>query len=298
MTAPMPSFSIRRLAILGVGLIGGSLALALRRAGVVAHIVGAGRSVDSVAQAVALGVIDEAAASPADAVRDADMVVLAAPVAQTPVLLAAIAPHVRDDAIVTDAGSTKSDAVDAARVAFGEHLARFVPGHPIAGGERSGAAAAQAHLYDGRRVVLCPLPENAEADVARVRAMWQAAGARVSCMSAEQHDMVFASVSHLPHLLAFALLAQILDSADSALKLDYAGAGFRDFTRIAASSPEMWRDICLANRAALLHELDGYSAALAALRTHLAKGDGAALERLFARASQGRRDWARAQEKS
>lgn len=288
---------IRQLAIFGVGLIGGSLALALRRAGAVHRIVGVGRSAAGLARAVELGVIDAAAASVADAVRDADMVLLAAPVAHTPVLLEAIAPHLRAGTIVTDAGSTKADAVAAAYAALGERVGQFVPGHPIAGGERSGVDAAQTQLYDGKRVVLCPLPENTVADIERVHAMWQAAGARVFRMTPAQHDAVFASVSHLPHVLSFALVAQILDGADAPLKLDYAGAGFRDFTRIAASNPEMWRDICIANRDALLHELDSYLATLSTVRNYLDASDGAALEQLFAHASQARHGWGQKEKK-
>ncbi|MBN4666931.1 prephenate dehydrogenase/arogenate dehydrogenase family protein [Pandoraea nosoerga] len=288
---------VNRLVICGVGLIGGSLARALKAAGAVGEVVGVGRSEASLARARELGVIDRAATSMAQAVPGADIVVLAAPVAQTPALLAAIRPHLGGGTLVTDAGSTKSDAVAAARAALDDEAWRFVPGHPIAGAELSGVDAAKADLYRDRRVVLCPQAVNRAQDVARVRAMWEATGALVSEMSETQHDRVFASVSHLPHVLSYALIAQILEAPDAALKFGFAGGGFRDFTRIAASNPEMWRDICVANRDALLAELDGYLATLGALRQLIDAGDGAGLEAVFARTSQARTDWAKQQEK-
>ncbi|AKC69856.1 prephenate dehydrogenase [Pandoraea oxalativorans] len=288
---------LNKLVICGVGLIGGSLARALKAAGAVNEVVGVGRTEASLARACELGVIDRAATSMADAVSGADVVLLAAPVAQTPALLAAIRPHLSGETIVTDAGSTKTDAVAAAHEALGDAAWRFVPGHPIAGAELSGVDAAKVDLYRDRRVVLCPQPANRADDVARVRAMWEATGARVSEMTERQHDHVFASVSHLPHVLSYALIAQILDAPDAALKFGFAGGGFRDFTRIAASNPEMWRDICVANRDALLAELDGYLATLGSLRQLIDAGDGAGLEAVFARTSQARTDWAKQQEK-
>ncbi len=204
--------SLNKLVICGVGLIGGSLARALKAAGAVKEVVGVGRSEASLARARELGVIDRAAVSMAEAVAGADIVVLAAPVAQTPALLAAIRPFLGGDTIVTDAGSTKTDAVTAAKAALGDEVWRFVPGHPIAGAELSGVDAAKADLYLDRRVVLCPQTNNRHEDVARVRAMWEATGARVSEMSETQHDRVFASVSHLPHVLSYALIAQILEA--------------------------------------------------------------------------------------
>ncbi|MCI3203944.1 MULTISPECIES: prephenate dehydrogenase/arogenate dehydrogenase family protein [Pandoraea] len=289
--------SLNKLVICGVGLIGGSLARALKAAGVVKEVVGVGRTEASLARACELGVIDRAASSMADAVAGADIVLLAAPVAQTPALLAAIRPYLAGHTIVTDAGSTKTDAVAAAHSALGDDAWRFVPGHPIAGAELSGVDAAKADLYRDRRIVLCPQSGNRSDDVARVRAMWEATGARVSEMTETQHDRVFASVSHLPHVLSYALIAQILDAPDAALKFGFAGGGFRDFTRIAASNPEMWRDICVANRDALLAELDGYLATLGALRQLIDAGDGAGLEAVFARTSQARTEWAKQQEK-
>ena len=293
------AFSFNKLVIFGVGLIGGSLARALRErgeAGGARKVLGVGRSCASTERALELGVIDGTAAlnddaSLREALSGADFVLLAAPVAQTQPLLERIAPFLDAATIVTDAGSTKSDVVTAARAALGARIGQFVPGHPIAGREASGVEAALPDLYVGRNVVLCPLPENAPADVERVAAMWRATGALVRNMAPEQHDRVFASVSHLPHVLSFALVEQILNSPDAALKFSFAAGGFRDFTRIAASSPEMWRDVCVANRVALLDELDAYTAVLARLRAAIEAADGAALEAVFARSRVARTEW-------
>lgn len=296
----MTTFTFDKLVIFGVGLIGGSLARALRERGGpeqrAGRIVGVGRTRRSAERALELGVVDDVASLGDDgeiaaALAGADLVVLAAPVAQTEPLLARIAPLLDARTIVTDAGSTKSDVVAAARAALGERAGQFVPGHPIAGRESSGVEAALPDLYVGRNVVLCPLPENRPADVARIDAMWSATGARVSTMSHEQHDRVFAAVSHLPHLLSFALVERILNAPDAALKFSFAAGGFRDFTRIAASSPEMWRDVCLANRDALVEELDGYTTVLAQLRAAIVARDGATLEAVFARSREARTQW-------
>ncbi|SAK71139.1 prephenate dehydrogenase [Caballeronia hypogeia] len=293
----MAAFSFNKLVIFGVGLIGGSLARALReRAGLAGRVVGVGRSVRSVERALELGVIDEAAAlgddiALAQALQCADIVLIAAPVAQTGPLLARIAPFLDARTIVTDAGSTKSDVVESARQALGARIEQFVPGHPIAGRESSGVDAALPELYVDRNVVLCPMPENAPDNVERIASMWRATGACVREMSETQHDRVFASVSHLPHVLSFALVDQILATPDAELKFSFAAGGFRDFTRIAASSPEMWRDICLANRAALLAELDDYTAVLARFRAAIDASDGAALEAAFARSRVARKEW-------
>ncbi|MBF6988860.1 MULTISPECIES: prephenate dehydrogenase [Cupriavidus] len=286
----MSALHFSRVVIVGVGLIGGSLALALKRAGVAGTVVGVGRSPASLQKALDLGVIDEAATL-ADAARGASVIVLCAPVAQNFALLHALEPHLQPGTIVTDAGSTKSDVIMAAKTALGDKVAQFVPAHPIAGRELNGVEAALADLYVGKKTVLCPLQENSRADVAAVRAMWEQAGAQCHVMSAVQHDAVFASVSHLPHVLSYALVAQVANAEDAALKLDFAGGGFRDFTRIAASSPEMWRDICVANREALLRELGTYQSVLAHLKTQIEKGDGDALERIFTRASKTRLAW-------
>jgi prephenate dehydrogenase len=293
------AFSFNKLVIFGVGLIGGSLARGLRErgeAGGARKVIGVGRSPASSARALELGVIDGVAALNDDAalreaLAGADFVLLAAPVAQTQPLLERIAPYLDANTIITDAGSTKSDVVASARAALGARIGQFVPGHPIAGREASGVDAALPDLYVNRNVVLCPLPENAPHAVERVAAMWRATGALVREMTFEQHDRVLASVSHLPHVLSFALVEQILNSPDAALKFSFAAGGFRDFTRIAASSPEMWRDVCVANRAALLDELDAYTAVLARLRAAIEAADGPALEAVFARSRIARTEW-------
>jgi prephenate dehydrogenase len=278
------------LAVLGVGLIGGSFALALREAGVVSRVLGAGRSQASLDEALRLGVIDEGL-EPEAAVARADIVLVATPVGQMETLFARIAPHLKPDAVLTDGGSTKADVVAAARRALGERLDRFVPGHPVAGAEKSGAAAAMAGLYRGRRVVLTPLAETALEAVDRVEAAWQACGAIVSRMSPEDHDRVLATVSHLPHVLAYALVEQIVSDPQAGTLWQFAAGGFRDFSRIASSHPEMWRDICLANRQALLERIDGYAATLASLRDLIERGDGAGLEAVFSRARDERNRW-------
>jgi prephenate dehydrogenase len=282
---------VDKVVVFGVGLIGGSFARALKQAGAARHVVGMDRSPVSLQRALELGIIDEAGSDMASAVRDAGLVLLAAPVAQTGAILAALLPHLGSHAVVTDAGSTKGDVVAAARAVLGDKLGRFVPGHPIAGRETNGPDAAIPNLYQGKKVVLTPLAENAEADVELVAAAWRACGAVIHRLSPEEHDKVFAAVSHLPHLLAYALVDDIAHKPHADLLFQYAASGFRDFTRIAGSSPEMWRDISLANQAALLTELDAYLAQLTMLRAQLAAGDGAALEAVYGNARHARERW-------
>ena len=284
----------KKVVIFGVGLIGGSFALALRRAGQAAHIVGVGRSLASLERARELGIIDAVATDAAAAVTGADLILVAAPVAQTEAILASIKPHLEARAIVTDAGSTKSDVVAAARKAMGERIAQFVPAHPIAGREKHGPEAALAELYEGKKVVITALPENSEADVETVAAAWRACGAIIHRLSPQEHDAVFASVSHLPHVLAFALVDDIAAKPHAETLFQYAASGFRDFTRIAASSPEMWRDITLANRDALLTEVDAYLVQLQGIRAMIADSDGAGLEQIYANAQHARQQWAAA----
>ncbi|MDH5222118.1 MAG: prephenate dehydrogenase/arogenate dehydrogenase family protein [Betaproteobacteria bacterium] len=276
-----------KVAVLGVGLIGGSFALALKAARLAGHVVGIGRGAANLRLALEQGVIDSIGADAAGA----DLVLLAAPVAQYPALFAALAPVLKPGALVTDAGSTKRDVIGAARAALGDKLAQFVPAHPIAGAERSGAAASSAELFRGRRVVLTPLAENPAGAVQAIEEVWQACGARVTRMQAAEHDAVLAAVSHLPHLLAYALVHEVAARENSAQLFGFAAGGFRDFTRIASSHPEMWRDICVANRDRLLEELDRYAEKLQALRPLVAAGDGAALEKLFAEARAARNRW-------
>ncbi|WP_332674665.1 prephenate dehydrogenase [Aromatoleum sp.] len=283
---------IEKLVVCGVGLIGGSFALALRQAGVARRIVGIGRSAASLARAVALGVIDEATNEWSTALDGADFVLLAPPVGQMDAVMAAMAPHLAPGTIVTDAGSTKRDIIEAVYRHLSANLTTVVPAHPIAGAEKSGVESAFGTLYAGRKVVVTPLPENEPAAVLRVREVWEACGAQIHEMPPQEHDRVFAAVSHLPHLLAFGLVHDLAGRANAGQLFDFAAGGFRDFTRIAGSHPEMWRDICLANRQALLAELDQYLAELAYLRALLLSGDGERLEQLFDQARTARNTWA------
>ena len=285
---------IAKLVVVGVGLIGGSCALALKRAGAVAEVVGVGRTQSNLDAALARSAIDRAVPLSADWARetsDADVVLVATPVAQFPMLFATMAGAIGPATVVTDAGSTKQDVIAAARAAFADALPRFVPGHPVAGTEHTGAAAAFASLFDGRNVILTPLPETAREANERVALLWQTCGARVTTLDAQRHDAIFAAVSHLPHVLAFALVAELAARPDAAMYFDHAASGFRDFTRIAAGSPEMWRDIALANRDALLAEIDRYGDALDRARALVANGDGQGLAALFHQASVARRAW-------
>jgi prephenate dehydrogenase len=278
--------AFRKITIFGVGLIGGSFALALKKSGAVGEVVGVGRRRETLVRAVSLGIIDSHTDDVAQAVAGADLVLIAAPVAQTTALLQAIAPHLQPETVVTDAGSTKTDVVLAARAALGSKIHQFVPGHPIAGREQNGPEAALSDLYVGKKVILTALPENPSTAVDRVTDAWQQCGALVHHLSAEAHDAVFAAVSHLPHVLAYALVDDIAARPDADRLFQYAASGFRDFTRIAGSSPEMWRDICFANRAALLHELDAYEAELKLLRDYLNRNEVLALEQEFAQARE------------
>lgn len=291
---------LNKVLIFGVGLIGGSLALALKKAGVASHIVGMGRNQDSLNTALSLGVIDEAQTDIAQAMHGADIVVIATPVAQTPEILAAIVPHLKADTIITDAGSTKSDiagyVANAGQNLTPALLSQFVGGHPIAGAEKSGVSAAKADLFFGKNVVLTPNEQTSKQALSKVRALWEATGANVLEMSAEAHDQIFAAVSHLPHLLAFALVDDLANRKNSQQLFDFAASGFRDFTRIAGSSPEMWRDISLANREALLSELEAYQSELKLLQKLLENKDGDGLEAMFERASNARNAWAKQRE--
>ena len=279
---------LKRVAIVGVGLIGGSFAAALRRAGAVATVVGVDRNPQALERAAALGVIDALAESVSDAAAGADLVVVAVPVRAIGPVLHDIALALDPGAVVTDVGSTKEEVTRAARAELRQLFPRFVPGHPIAGREASGVEAATPELFKGARVVLTPTQETAAEAVDLVRTCWEAAGGRVALLDAARHDRIFAAVSHLPHLLSFALVSEIASRPDAAELLGFAAGGFRDFTRIAASSPEMWRDVALQNRAALLEELDRYGARLAVFRERVDKGDGPGLQRLMAEARASR----------
>ena len=284
-----------KIAVIGVGLIGGSFALALRRDVADLRVIGIDRDPVALDAALRRGVIDEAVidgAAFSSAIEDSEFVLIAVPVRQYAGLFAEISRSLMPGTVITDAGSTKQDVIAAARAALGNRVSQFVPGHPIAGRERGGVAVAASELFEGKNVVLTPIEENPAQSIERVRSLWNSCGARVVEMSAGTHDAVFAAVSHLPHLLAFALVDEFATRPNAKTLFSFAASGFRDFTRIAGSSPEMWRDIALNNRDALLRELIAYEARLVELKKALACGDGDALEALMARAKAARDRWA------
>lgn len=282
---------VERLAIIGCGLMGGSFALALRSLDLVRTVAGYSASANTRATALALGVIDEACESVAQAVTGADVVLLAVPVQATEVSLRAMAPHLGAQTLLMDVGSTKCDVVAAARATLGSALSRFVPAHPIAGKEMAGVAHAEAALYQDRQVILTPLAETDSALAARAQALWEAVGSRVCRLSPEAHDAAFAAVSHLPHLAAFALVNAVARQPEGAQYLALAGPGFRDFSRIAASSAAVWGDILLVNREQVLHQSQLMRAALAELEAAMSAGDSARLRALIDEASQTRSRW-------
>ena len=301
---------MKKLVIFGVGLIGGSVALALKKAGQLdntsTHIVGVGRTVKSLQQALDLGVIDALETNIHAACEGTDLILIAAPVAQTKAILQSIKPHLQANTVITDAGSTKGDVLSSAKEILGEQFNQFVGGHPIAGAERSGVAAAKADLFIGKNVVLTPSINNdalqannsaasRASNIARVTEMWQKCGANVAEISAAEHDSIFAAVSHLPHLLAFALVDEIASRPNAEQLFNFAASGFRDFTRIAGSHPEMWRDISLANKTALLGEISAFENELSQLKQLLKNDNGAGLQALFERASVARNAWGKNQ---
>ncbi len=284
---------MKKLVIFGVGLIGGSVALALKKKASAPHIVGVGRNQANLNDALNLGIIDAVASEIPNALADADMVLIATPVAQTTTILESIKPHLNKNTVITDAGSTKGDVLTAAKSILGDQFNQFMGGHPIAGAEKSGASAAKANLYLGKNIVLTPSEFNSAETTNKVRQLWQDCGGNVIEMRAENHDSIFASVSHLPHLLAFALVDDLASRPNAKELFNFAASGFRDFTRIAGSSPEMWRDISIANKAALLKEIDAYEAQLSQLKQLLANGNAIGLQALFERASVARNQWAK-----
>jgi prephenate dehydrogenase len=281
----------QRVVVVGVGLIGGSFALALKQAKACGHVIGVGRNPANLKLALSLGAIDSTSSDAARAAEDADLVLVAAPVGQFPKIFGALAGSLKPGAILTDAGSTKRDVVAAARKALKKKIAQFVPAHPIAGAEKSGAGAANAELFRGRRVVITPLEENPPAALDKVNQAWSTCGARTSQMTPEQHDAVFAAVSHLPHFLAYALVHEFNGRKNATELFSFAAGGFRDFTRIASSHPEMWRDICVANADKLGAEVASYAKKLAAMKKLLARRDAKALEKLFDEARDAREGW-------
>ena len=288
---PNSKFPCSKLVIFGVGLIGASLALALKQANFVQHIVGVDQSQESLAYALEKGIIDEIGDISAETLENAELIVLAAPVTKITEILERIAPFLSERTTLTDTGSTKGFIVDIARKALGPRIAQFIPAHPIAGREQHGVRAALCELYQDKKVVLCRLAETQNTAFDLVQSMWKAAGAYSHEMTVSQHDALFAVVSHLPHVLAYALVTQIVQSEDVELKFEYAGSGFRDFSRIAASSPEVWRDICLTNQEALLQELTSYQKTLLGISELIRNSDGPGLEALFTIASQARGAW-------
>ena len=279
---------IERLCIIGTGLIGGSLARALRLAGQCREVVGCSRNPAHLQQAVELGVIDRFDTDPRQAVDGADMVLVAVPLGAMEPVFRALRGQLPAEAAITDVGSAKASVIEAARRGFGELPAAFVPGHPIAGTEQSGVAASFPGLFRDRRVILTPVEQTSTEATARVRAMWEAAGAVVDEMDPAHHDTVLAATSHLPHVLAFALVNSLTRIGESDEIFRYAAGGFRDFTRIASSDPVMWRDICLANGDAILQLIDRFSGDLQQLADAVRQHDGETLQTVFASAKQAR----------
>jgi len=284
---------IKHLTIIGVGLIGGSLARALRRANTVEHITGAGRNPAHLQHAQKLGVVDDFTTSIPAAVKDADIVFVSTPMCTYDSIFAEISSSLPPHCLITDAGSTKQHAVDVARKQLSaSQISRFIPAHPIAGTEHSGVDASFAELFDGHLCILTPMKETRTATTQMIETMWRTAGSNVMCMDATDHDDFLAGVSHLPHVLAYALVNAVRKQGNEAHDpFQFAAGGFRDFTRIASSSPEMWRDIALCNRASLLHKLDALQVELDGLKNALETGDGDRLLAEFEQAKQARDKW-------
>ena len=279
---------IERLCIIGTGLIGGSLARALREAGACQEVVGAGRNTGNLQTAVDLGVIDRYDTDLAQAVSGADMVVVCVPLGAMEDVFRAIKDQLAEHAVLTDAGSAKGSVIEAVQRAFGRVPDFFVPGHPIAGTEKSGVEASFPGLYKDRRVILTPLPETSTNATDRVRDMWEAAGARVTEMDPLHHDAILAATSHLPHVLAYTLVDSLSKLDDSDELFEYAAGGFRDFTRIASSDPVMWRDICLANGDAIQLMIEHFIGDLQGLSQAVKDHDGQQLLEIFTSAKIAR----------
>ena len=289
MTISNPASNYGTVTIVGVGLIGASLGLALKKAGVVTKVLGVGRSKENLDQAQKMGAID-GVVDLVEAAKQSDVIVLCTPVAQMRAAFEVIQSYLEPKTMITDAGSTKGDVILAAKEVLGKKACQFVPAHPIAGGAQHGATAAKADLFVGKQTIICPLQENSPEDIALIAGFWESVGSIVKKIGSVQHDAIYAAVSHLPHLLSYALMASVLNSEDADQKIGHIGAGFKDFTRIAASSPEIWRDICLGNRTAILQELDRYVLIVNHMRKLIAEGNGVDLEKLFDKASKARQD--------
>ncbi|HET9403325.1 MAG TPA: prephenate dehydrogenase/arogenate dehydrogenase family protein [Burkholderiales bacterium] len=287
----MAPLKVGKLVVIGTGLIGGSFALALKRARAVRRVTGVGRTRRNLADALRLKIIDETSRDSARAVRDADLVLLATPVGQMPAVMTAIAPHLPAHAVITDAGSTKRDVIECARRFLGGHFPRFVPGHPVAGTENSGAVAAFPELFRGRNVILTPQRETTASATRLVRRAWETCGARVVILDAGEHDSILAGVSHLPHIIAYALVNTLARRRNPARLFGLSAGGLRDTVRIAGSSPEMWADICVANRDAMLAALEDYENELEGMRAAIEAANSAELRRMFSAARNAREKW-------
>lgn len=279
---------INKLVIIGVGLIGGSLSLALKHAGAVKHVVGCGRNQQNLQKGVEVGVIDSFESSISDAVKTADIVVAAVPMGAMQDVFQQINAGLNDNTIVTDVGSSKRSVVEVARQTLGERFLQFVPGHPIAGTEKSGVEAGFATLYQNRRVILTPVEETNTGFIEQVDAMWRDCGAIVEYLDVDHHDKVLAATSHLPHMLAYAMVNYLSSLNDHDEIFRYAAGGFRDFTRIASSDPVMWRDVCLSNGSALLQLIDGYKEELDMISAAIQNNDADELLKLFGKAKSER----------
>lgn len=290
MTRLNNAFFIPVLVVVGPGLIGGSVAAALKQAGCVGKVIGVSRQPSTTAQALHLGLIDEVA-DLVTATQQADVILLATPVRATRTLLEQIQPHLQPHTVITDAGSTKADVLADALQVLGDQAAQFVPGHPIAGAEKAGPDAAFAELYRNRIVILTPHKNNTKSVRQQMTQLWEACGARVMLMPAQDHDRVLASVSHVPHFLSSVFMWQVASAADADVRLHVAGSGFRDFTRISAGSAEVWRDIFLSNREAVLSELQQIRHAFEQAETALREADETALSEFLEKAALARRLW-------
>ena len=279
---------IDKLTIIGVGLIGSSLSLALKQAGAVGQVTGFGRNQQNLARGVELGVLDNFTDSIEASVSDADVIVVAVPLGAMRQVFTALKPAIKQGAIITDVGSAKGSVVTAARAELGALFPRFVPGHPIAGTEKSGVEAGFANLYQKRRVIMTPLPQTDQDAISVIDEMWRHCGAIIEYLSVEHHDKVLAATSHLPHMLAYALVHQLSNLNDHEEIFRYASGGFRDFTRIASSDPVMWRDVCISNGDALVNLIEQYQQELDRVKAAINAEDADELLRLFSRAKSER----------
>ncbi len=265
--------------------------MALRKNGYKGRIVGLERNREILSRAYALGIVDDTGSPIDETFRDADLLVLSVPVAQTDAVLKMVMPYLSAEIVVTDTGSTKTDVIAMAREVLAAKIDRFIPAHPIAGREMNGPDAAIDDLFAGKKTVITALSENRKDDIEKIAGLWEQCGSIIHYLSPDDHDSVFATVSHMPHLLAYGLVDYVANHAKSDLFFQYAASGFRDFTRIASSSPEMWRDITLANRTHLLAEMDAYLKELKNIRDLVEKADGSELEKIYANAQKARMNW-------